>query len=290
MAGLPITSNDGHFFSYIHNIKNLQTFRAMKIQHGFLICILLFNVVTDKPAWAEVDSQTSLRVVCYNIRHGRGMDNVVDLTRTANAIKALNPDLVAIQEVDLNTQRTNADQPKILGEKLGMHYAFGKAIGYQGGEYGLLVLSRFPILEHQMIILPQEGNQEQRGLQIAKIGIPDAKGKIIRFANTHLGGSQSAIETQSDRVNALLSDGDEPVILAGDFNARPESTAIQTLLKHWTDATDKTPTAPSNNPQKKIDYIFYKPPSRLKVKETKIVQDSITSDHLPVLVIFEILP
>ena len=262
----------------------------MKIQHGFLICILLFNVVTDKPAWAEVDSQTSLRVVCYNIRHGRGMDNVVDLTRTANAIKALNPDLVAIQEVDLNTQRTNADQPKILGEKLGMHYAFGKAIGYQGGEYGLLVLSRFPILEHQMIILPQEGNQEQRGLQIAKIGIPDAKGKIIRFANTHLGGSQSAIETQSDRVNALLSDGDEPVILAGDFNARPESTAIQTLLKHWTDATDKTPTAPSNNPQKKIDYIFYKPPSRLKVKETKIVQDSITSDHLPVLVIFEILP
>ena len=76
----------------------------------------------------------------------------------------------------------------------------------------------------------------------------------------------------------------------GDFNARPESTAIQTLLEHWTDATDRTPTAPSTDPRKKIDYIFYKSPNRLKVKEMKVVQDSMTSDHLPVFAVFEILP
>ena len=269
----------------------------MKTHRYFLICILLLYVLADRPAVqaqsesAPSDSQTVLRVMCYNIRHGRGMDDVVDLTRTANAIKAWNPDVVAVQEVDRNTARTNrTDQPKILAEKLGMHYAFGKAIDHQGGDYGLLILSRFPILDHQMILLPQEGQREQRGLQIARIGIPDATGKIIRLANTHLGLSQTEREAQFDKIKVLLSEGDEPVILAGDFNVRPNNPLVVNLLETWKDADDpalgKNVTPNVQSRFGRIDYIFFRADDPFEVLESGTINDSITSDHMPIFSIF----
>ena len=260
----------------------------MKATHCFSLIILFLCMIADRPAvWAESESQTVLRVMCYNIRHGRGMDDVVDLTRTANVIKAWNPDLVAVQEVDQNTQRTNrTDQPKILAEKLGMHYVFGKAIYFQGGGYGLTILSRFPILEHQMVLLPQEGERERRGLQIAKIGIPDASGKIIRLANTHLGLTQTEREAQVDRIIALLSDGDEPVILTGDINARPDNAVIVRLLTTWKDATDpaseKNVTPNVQSRFGRIDYIFFRAKDPFTVMESGAINDTLTSDHMPI--------
>ena len=236
---------------------------------------------------AEGESSTVLRVMCYNIHHGRGTDNVFDLTRTANVIKTWNPDLVAVQEVDRNTERTNkTDQPKILADQLGMHYVFGKSIDHQGGNYGLLILSRFPILEHQMVLLPQEGQREQRGLLIAKIGIPNADGKIIRLANTHLGLSQSERESQVDKVMTLLADGSEPVLLAGDFNARPESDVLVRLLSAWKDtAVQNLDTLDKNvtpDRLRRIDYIFFRTNDPFKVLESGTIDDSITSDHKPI--------
>ena len=153
----------------------------MKTTYRLLVCVLLFSMITVKPTWAAEESPTILRIMCYNIRHGRGMDEVVDLTRTANVIKAWNPDLVAVQEVDQNTQRTNkTDQTKILAEKLGMHCVFGKAIDLQGGGYGLAILSRFPILEDRMILLPQEGQREQRA---RRGGAEDAPRRLVRQRN-----------------------------------------------------------------------------------------------------------
>jgi len=263
----------------------------MRTKLCFLGCILFVCLFTDQPvAVAESKSETVLRVMSYNIRHGRGMDDVVDLTRTANVIKAWKPDLVVVQEVDQNTQRTNrTDQPKILAEKLDMHHVFGKAIDLQRGGYGLVILSRFPILEDKMILLPQEEQREQRGLQIAKIGIPDANGKIIRLANTHLGLTQTERAAQFEKIKALLPEGDEPVILAGDFNARPDNDLVIDLLLTWKDATD--PVSEKNvtlNVQRsfgRIDYIFFRARDPFKVLESGTIDDAITSDHKPIFAV-----
>jgi endonuclease/exonuclease/phosphatase family metal-dependent hydrolase len=255
-----------------------------------MFCILFFllflGTMIAESVQAEEVSQSVLRVMCYNIRHGRGMDDVVNLERTGNVIKEWQPDLVAVQEVDKNTQRTNnTDQAKLLAEQLKMHFVFGKAIAFQGGEYGLALLSRFPILEHQMVLLPPEVQQEQRGVLIAKIGIPDAKGKMICFASTHLSvASQAERAVQIEKIDALLSEGSEPVILAGDFNARPENESIVRFLTNWKDTADPA-WGKSVTPlrSRRIDYIFLRSKDLWRVLESRTIDDKITSDHMPIL-------
>jgi len=255
-----------------------------------MFCILFFllflGVMIAESVLAEEVPKSVLRIMCYNIRHGQGMDGIVNLERTGNVIKEWKPDLVAVQEVDKNTRRTNnTDQAKLLAEQLNMHFVFGKAIAFQGGEYGLALLSRFPILEHQMVLLPPEIQQEQRGILIAKIGIPDAKGKVICFACTHLSvASQAERAVQIEKIDTLLSEGSEPVILAGDFNARPENESIVRFLTNWKDTADPalgknvTPLLP-----KRIDYIFLRSKDSWTVWESRTIDDSITSDHMPIL-------
>src|SRR5690606_41483172 len=83
------------------------------------------------------------RIVSYNIRHGRGADNEVDLERTAAVLRRLDPDVVALQEVDQGVARSGGeDQAARLGELLGMHHAFGAFMDYQGGHYGMAILSQ----------------------------------------------------------------------------------------------------------------------------------------------------
>jgi endonuclease/exonuclease/phosphatase family metal-dependent hydrolase len=229
--------------------------------------------------------------MCYNIRHGRGLDDIVNLERTGNVIKKWKPDLVALQEVDKNTRRTNnTDQAKLLAEQLEMHFVFGKAIPYQGGEYGLAILSRFPILEHQMVLLPPEVQQEQRGVLVANIGIPDAKGMVIRFANTNLSVvSHEERAVQIEKIDTSLSEGSVPVIVAGDFNTRPENESIVRFLKNWKDVAEPaleknvalgknvTPLRP-----RRIDYIFLRSKDLWEVLESGTIDDKITSDHMPI--------
>jgi endonuclease/exonuclease/phosphatase family metal-dependent hydrolase len=235
-----------------------------------------------------------LRVLCYNIHIGIGMDNKLDLERTAKLIKEQKPDLVALQEVDRNAGRTEKqDQPALLEKLTGLKAVYGKTLDRSNGDYGIVILSRFPIKSSKMTVFEQgtfdTGRYEQRGLLEAEIELENKE--IIRFANTHLCHLSEERRTQQvKQINELLKQSTGLAILCGDFNAIPGSETINAVLEQWTDATDETPTFSSTKPEKKIDYIFYRPQSRLRIKEMKVLDDSITSDHLPVLVVFEILP
>ncbi|MDR2673326.1 MAG: endonuclease/exonuclease/phosphatase family protein [Opitutaceae bacterium] len=230
-----------------------------------------------------------LRVLCYNIHHGEGTDGKLDLERTGRVIKHWNPDLVAVQEVDRGTSRTGrADQAALLAGQLGMGHVFGKTIDYRGGDYGILILSKFPVLKHEMILLPPPGQKEQRGLLVAHIGLPG--GKTIRLACTHLSvASAEERAVQTARINELLSGGGAPAILAGDFNARPGSPPMAVIEKHWTDSAapalkkNATPHRP-----KRIDYIFFRNGDPFRVIETRTIPDAVTSDHFPILSILSL--
>lgn len=95
---------------------------------------LLFVILIASTGFTAISETIPLRVLSYNIHHGEGVDGKFDLERIAKVIQSVNPDLVALQEVDRNTTRaSDVDQAQELAELTGMHMAYGKALDYQGG-------------------------------------------------------------------------------------------------------------------------------------------------------------
>ncbi|MCH7863440.1 MAG: oligosaccharide flippase family protein [Proteobacteria bacterium] len=132
----------------------------------------------------EGGQRPTVRILAYNIRHGEGMDRELDLERVAAVIRGARPDIVALQEVDRNVSRTGrVDQAARLGDLTGMDHAFGAFMEYQGGEYGMAILSRWPIVASVNHELP--GGTEPRSTLAARIRLPGGAGEVI-VSGVHL--------------------------------------------------------------------------------------------------------
>lgn len=238
----------------------------------------------------------ALRVLTYNIHHGAGADGVLDLERIARVIRSAEPDLVALQEVDVNTRRSGGvDQAAKLGELTGMHASFAKAMDYDGGQYGCAILSRRRPVEARRHPLPADEGREPRVLAEVRVTAGDEPGAPpVVFLGTHLDHASEAQRlSQVREIERVTSRIDGPaVILAGDLNARPGSEVMTELLRHWTDATadPELKTFPAAAPRSKIDYVLYRPGPRLKPVESRVLEEKVASDHRPVLTVFQILP
>lgn len=239
---------------------------------------------------------TRLRVLTYNIHHGEGVDGRLDLERIARVITDQQPDLVAVQEVDVNTRRTGGvDQAAELARLTGMHVAFGKAIDYQGGAYGQAILSRYKIEHFRTHTLPGDPASEQR-IAVEATVRPTRDGPVVRFIGTHLHHLPPEANRlrQAAELNRLFVSDSEapPTILAGDLNAEPASETIALLLARWRDAAEPGPrqlTYPANEPRKRIDYILLRPLG-WRVLDTRVIPETVASDHAPVLAVVEWTP
>ena len=210
----------------------------------------------------------------------------------ANVIKESDPDLVAMQEVDFKTNRAKGyDLATELGWRTKMAPLFGKAMPYSGGEYGEAVLSRWSFVSSKNIALPcLPGKEPRAALMITTV---TDFGDTISFVATHLDheGTESRI-MQVKKINEELSKNRYPTILAGDLNDIPGSETINILEEHWTPTYNKENPAftyPSTKPNRKIDYIMYSPKEKWRVVETKIICNSIATDHCVYLVELELL-
>ncbi len=84
---------------------------------------------------------------------------------------------------------------------------------------------------------------------------------------------------------------DLPVLLAGDLNATPESQTMEILFSDLKPSSkDLAPTIPTDGPRAKIDYILYGPPDRWRVLESRVICDTVASDHCALLSVLELLP
>ncbi|WP_242457727.1 endonuclease/exonuclease/phosphatase family protein [Pedobacter sp. BS3] len=258
-----------------------------------LIGILLLSCgksnAVDKPAPVK---NKLLRIVSYNIHHGTPINSAsgaVDLNNIAKVIKAQNPDLVALQEVDKNTKRAGLDEAKVLAEQLGMSYFFSKSINYDGGEYGIAVLSKYPVLASERIELSNEAaGGEQRTVAIVTVEIPDFE--KIRFACAHLDLVLENRTAQIGQLNDLSKASQYPLLVAGDFNTTPDSPEIALLKKEFSlgCTTNCALTFPADKPAKTIDYIVLNPAAakKLTVKSYNAVAGQLASDHLPLLGVY----
>jgi len=254
---------------------------------AFSLCVLCAAAVNSSAA----DTPTTLRLLSYNIHHAEGLDKKLDLPRIAAVIKAANPDLVAIQEVDFKAKRTNEiDTPAELAKLTGLHAYFAKAMDYQGGAYGQLLLSRHELTDTKTHMLPPaEPGVEPRIMAEAHVKIGDT---TIAFFGTHLDHQNDARRTkQAEEITRITADTkDDLMLLAGDLNARPDSKPISILTKTFTDpsAGKNLLTIPAEKPKYQIDYVLYRPKDKLRATEVQVLNEPVASDHRPVLAVFEL--
>ena len=241
---------------------------------------------------ADAEDPLRLRVLCYNIHHAEGVDRKLDVERIGRVIRSVEPDLVALQEVDQNVTRTQGvDQPAELARLTKMHIVFGANIRFQGGHYGNALLSRFPIAWHKNHLLPNVDGSEQRGVIEAEVKVPGADLPLLLLA-THLDFRADPRERLASAkvINDLVAKRPEqPALLAGDLNATPDSITLQEFEKSWTRANQKAlATVPVNEPAKQIDFILYRPASRWTVIEVKVLGESVASDHRAIFAVLEL--
>ncbi len=242
------------------------------------------------------DPKWRLRLLTYNIHHGEGIDGKLDLERIARVIRSVEPDIVALQEVDRKVKRTKSvDQPEELSRLTKMHVVFGDNIPLQGGHYGNAVLSRFPIRASRNHRLPRFDEGEQRGVLEVELDWPASSPERsnVRVLATHLDHRPEERErVASVRVmNELIQTNPlQPALLMGDLNAVPDSIPLKELQSHWTRANDQpVPTIPVEKPKDQIDYILFRPANRWKVVETRALDEAVASDHRAFLAVVELV-
>jgi len=252
--------------------------------------IFTYNTVWSQ---AKVDSSKIVRIISFNILHGATTKGDFNLDVIAKVINDVNPDFVAMQEVDFKTNRSHKyDLVTELGWRTKLIPLFAKAMNYDDGKYGIGILSKFTFLRTRNVALPYTfGNEPRTALEIVTI---IASGDTIAFIGTHLDHLKNENDrvSQAKKINEVFSLNKYPTILAGDLNDIPGSTPINILEKVWSSSYNKEKpkyTYPSGIPLKKIDYIMFYPKNRWKVLETKVINDSIASDHCVYLVTVELL-
>jgi Metal-dependent hydrolase len=220
-----------------------------------------------------------VKVMSYNIRNGNGIDDICNIQRTANVITSVKPNIVALQEVDSMTARSG--HKYVLGElaeRTNMHPFFTPAIDYDGGKYGIGLLSREKPLSVRTVALP--GREEARTLFVADF-------PLYTFVGTHLSLTQEDRMASLNIIKAITDTCSKPVFVAGDLNDTPKSQFINAMSQEYValSPTDKF-TYPADKPTETIDYIFTpKEKAHLLTTEwAKVVDDKVASDHRPVAV------
>jgi endonuclease/exonuclease/phosphatase family metal-dependent hydrolase/predicted phosphodiesterase len=222
--------------------------------------------------------ENSIRIMSYNVHNFVGMDNKRDYRRIADVINDIAPDVVAIQEADSATQRSEGVYTlRELAALTLMFPVYAPAIDYQGGKYGIGILAKEKPLSTRHIPLP--GREESRMLLIAEFE------KYV-LACTHFSLTEEDRLASVDIINRAVADIVKPLFLAGDMNCVPASAPQTALRETFTILSDTSQhTIPVVNPNRCIDYIYgYKNARAYTVLNRRVVDEPIASDHLPLFV------
>ncbi len=241
-----------------------------------------------------------LRLLTYNVHRCIGVDGQLSPSRVAEAIAVTEPDIVALQELDVGRARTGGvDQAEIIARELGMQMHFHPALKVMEELYGDAILTALPSRLVRAGPLPGIrgfGVLEPRGALWAEL---DIGATLLQIVNTHLSivPRESALQMECLLGPEWLGHPDclDPVIFAGDLNAVPGTRTYRRIASYLRDVQFQMgrrprPTFPVRMPILRLDHIFVS--SSIEVVRCEVVRTPLTrvaADHLPVLVDFKVL-
>lgn len=255
-----------------------------------LICLSLFSFYECKQ-----EQTMNLKIMSYNIRHGVGLDTVLDLSRSAKIIKSQNPDLCGLQEVDNFCMRSDSiGQTDYLEAKTSMIGTFGKFMDFQGGEYGMATLMAKPVISTKILQLP-DGKYEPRSSIVQEVQI--AEDCVISFANVHFDwiNDEEGSANRLSQAKALVKYIDvlnNATVITGDFNCTPDSQTMKYFAEHGflfvQKGTDSLSFQGKNKAE--IDHVIYRNAGSIKFKKksAQLIDEPVVSDHRPLVVELEV--
>ena len=230
-------------------------------------------------------------MMTFNIHHGEGVDGRIDLERIAAVIRDERADIVALQEVDKGVERTaGRDLAEELSRLTGMKALFSNNYGFQGGEYGNALLTRFAVKRWTNTHLRMLRAGEQRGLLQAVL---DVLGRDLLVLATHIDhrpDDAERVQNVGQFKEVLAEYAGLPALFGGDFNDTPGSRTHALMLEMFDDVWPMAGagdgfTIPSRGPSKRIDYLWIRKGSGLKPLKAWVPQ-TLASDHLPLVAEF----
>lgn len=230
-----------------------------------------------------VSCSDSLRVMSYNVHHCRGVDNKIDYARIAEVINRVSPHFVALQELDSATARNNGrvciDE---LAAETGMFATYASAIKFDGGSYGIGLLSREEPLSS--CVLPLVSSGEARRLLVVEF-------EDCVVCCTHFPLDEKGRLSSAYIVCDALRGCKKPLFLVGDMNSHVGDPEQQLLAETFTVLNNPADaTYPSINPEECIDFVYAMKNGYTCKPRASVVMfaDSIASDHLPLYVDVEV--
>ena len=219
------------------------------------------------------------RLMCYNVHNCVGLDGVLSCERIAGIINDANVEAVALQELDsMTTRYPGHDMLSEVAALTDMYPTYAPTIDYRGGKYGIGVLTREKPLSHRQVPLPCRS--EPRALLIVEL-------EDYYYCCTHLSLHEE------DRIKSVaiiideLSKLDKPAIIAGDFNAQPNSYPMMAMGRkfHIFEKQGVSFTFPANEPNREIDYIALYTGGGVtaQVLEHRVLNAPVESDHAPMV-------
>lgn len=221
----------------------------------------------------------TIKILSYNVRNCKGLDTITDYKRVGDVISRIDADFVAIQELDSATERSS--QVVVLNELAAhtkMYATYRASINYQGGKYGIGILTKEKPIHVEAIALP--GKEEKRSVLMVEMS------KYV-ICCTHFSLTAADRIASVDIVTKAVKKYSKPVFLAGDLNAKTGSTEMQNMVKDWLILNNPLqPTIPANNPKVCIDFVLMKKSSEYQVEiiNSVVENEPLASDHLPVWV------
>lgn len=259
------------------------------------------QMATDPKAVTRPDGGRS-RILTYNVHRCVGTDGRLSPPRIAEVIASCEPDIVALQELDVGRLRTGGvDQAHAIATELGMQLHFHPALKVMEELYGDAILTARPsrlVKAGALPAVPRWPKLESRGALWASI---DMGGADLHVINTHLSLSRPERMAQVEALLGAQWLGDprcrDPVLLVGDFNATPRSRGYRRLAARLHDGQlapgsgSPKATFPAYLPVLRIDHIFVS--RSVKVLNAEVVRTPlarVASDHLPLVVDIRITP
>jgi len=251
-----------------------------------------FHTITFKIYYGfKGELNVDIKVMTFNIHHGKGMDKRIDLARVAEVIDQSDADLIGLNEVDSYFSKRSffENQAEWLANELKMDHAFSPSVSKkskgmaEARQFGNALLSRYPITGMKTHLFKLPG-MEGRSMLEASI---EADGLPLQVGVAHLSLNPLLHHRQTSFIVQYFHNNPDPVILMGDWNMKPGSKGWRNLTETFQDAWHETGNGPgytysSLRPRMRLDYIFTTRNLEI-VKAEVFTKIPVASDHLPLL-------